>query len=475
MAETIDTDLAVIGAGAGGLSVAAGAVQLGLDVVLFEHGRMGGDCLNVGCVPSKALLTAAKAAAAIRGGGRFGVNGHEPAIDFSAVQRRLQGVIAEIAPNDSIERFTGLGVRVVQRTARFTGRREIEAEGLRVRFRRAVIATGSRPSIPPVPGLDQVPYLTNETVFDLTDRPDHLAVLGGGPVGVELAQAFRRLGAKVTLLEQARLLARNDPAAVEVIRRQLIEEGVEVREQVEVTSAAGRGNRIELALNGTGERAERVDASHLLVATGRRIEVDSLGLDRAGVGFSRDGIEVDRRLRTANRRIFAVGDVAGGPQFTHVASHHASVVIKNALFRLPARVEERSIPRVTYCDPELAQVGPTEDEARAQGRQVTSVVFPMAELDRAHVEGACRGFTKVIVDRHGRPLGATIVGRRAGELAGFWVLAIQEGIALSKIAQMVAPYPTFAEAAKRAAGAYFAPRLFSPRTRWLVRVLKHLG
>ena len=370
MPGPITTDLCIIGAGSGGLAVAAGAVQMGASVVLIEKGKMGGDCLNYGCVPSKSLIAAGKAAQTVRTAGRFGVNGHEPAIDFAAVHAHVHGVIAAIAPNDSEERFVGLGVRVLREPARFVGPREVEAAGQRVRARRFVIATGSSPAVPPVPGLAETPHLTNETIFDLTERPEHLIVLGGGPIGCELAQAYRRLGARTTVLQRSAILPKDDPAAIEVVRRQLLDEGVDLRERVQVASVEREGNGVAVTVR-QAEAEERIVGSHLLVAVGRQANVEGLDLEAAGVDYSPKGIGVDARLRTSNRRIYAIGDVAGGYQFTHVAAHHAGIVIRNALFKLPAKSDTRALPWVTYTEPELAQVGLTEPlarERRARGR-----------------------------------------------------------------------------------------------------------
>ena len=467
---SLATDLCVIGAGSAGLAVAAGAAQMGADVVLIEKGRMGGDCLNYGCVPSKSLIAAAKAAHAIRHAGRFGVDGHEPEIDFQAVHDHVKGVIAAIAPHDSQERFEGLGVRVIRAPARFVGPQEVEADGGRVRARRIVVATGSSPAIPPIAGLAEVPHLTNETVFDLTERPQHLIVIGGGPIGCELAQAFRRLGAAVTVLEMLSILPKDDPAAVAVVRTQLRADGIDLREQVSVKAVARDGNGVAVTVE-KANGAQRISGSHVLLAAGRRANVDGLDLEAAGIAYGPKGIKVDARLRTSNRRAYAIGDVVGGLQFTHVAAHHASVVIKNVLFKLPAKVDDRAVPWVTYTEPELAQVGLTEDLARQRGVAVQAVRWSFQENDRAQAERETAGFVKALVDRRGRIHGATIVGERAGELIQPWVLAISSGVKIGAIAQLIAPYPTFGEVSKRAAGSYYTPKLFSERTRKLVRFL----
>jgi pyruvate/2-oxoglutarate dehydrogenase complex dihydrolipoamide dehydrogenase (E3) component len=470
MAEPVRTDLCVIGAGSGGLAVAAGAVQMGAKVVLIERGKMGGDCLNYGCVPSKSLIAAGRAAHAIRTAGRFGVNGHDPAIDFVGVHDHVKGVIAAIAPHDSQKRFAKLGVEVIRAHARFVGPQEVEAEGRRIQARRIVVATGSSPAVPPIPGLAEVPHLTNETVFDLTERPEHLIVIGGGPIGCELAQAYRRLGARVTILELFSILPKDDPDAVAIVRDRLRAEGIDLREQIEVRGVAREGNGIAVTTREAGVE-QRITGSHVLVAAGRRANVDGLDLEAGGVEYSPKGIKVDARLRTSNRRVYAVGDVAGGLQFTHMAAHHAGVVIKNALFKLPAKVDDRAVPWVTYTEPELAHVGLTEALARDRGVPVDALRWEFKDNDRAQTERETAGFAKALVDRHGRVHGATIVGERAGELIHPWVLAIANGIKIGALAQFIAPYPTLGEVSKRAAGSYYTPKLFSDRTRKLVRLL----
>jgi pyruvate/2-oxoglutarate dehydrogenase complex dihydrolipoamide dehydrogenase (E3) component len=474
MVASMKTDLCVIGAGSGGLAVAAGAVQMGAKVVLIEKGKMGGDCLNYGCVPSKSLIAAGRAAHAIRHAARFGVDGHEPRIDFLGVHDHVKGVIAAIAPHDSQERFEGLGVRVIRAPARFVGAQEIEADGRRIHARRIVVATGSSPALPPIPGLAEVPHLTNETVFDLTERPEHLIVIGGGPIGCELAQAHRRLGAAVTILELFSILPKDDPAAVGVVRDQLRADGIDLREQVEVKAVARGGNGIALTIEEAGAE-QRIEGSHVLVAAGRRANVDGLDLEAAGIEYGPKGIKVDARLRTSNRRAYAIGDVAGGFQFTHMAAHHASVVIKNALFKLPAKVDDRAVPWVTYTEPELGHVGLTEGMAKEQGVAVQALRWSFRENDRAQAERATAGFAKALVDRRGRIHGATIVGERAGELIQPWVLAMSAGIKIGAMAQFIAPYPTLGEVSKRAAGSYYTPKLFSERTRKLVRFLMRFG
>ncbi len=482
MSETLTPDVCVIGAGSGGLSVAAGASQMGASVVLVERDRMGGDCLNFGCVPSKSLIAAAHAAHAAREGERFGVRVGAPSVDGAAVFRRVHDVIAAIAPNDSVERFEGLGVKVIKAHARFTGPDCVRAGDVDVRARRFVVATGSSPMVPPIPGLDtrdcargahDVPYLTNESVFDLGAVPERLIVLGGGPIGIELAQAFRRLGAGVAVIEMQTILGRDDPELADVVRRQLTREGVELFEKAPAERVERTAGGIAVAVGGADPR--RVEGTHILVAVGRRPNVKDLDLDLAGVAVEPTGIVVDARLRTTNRRVFAIGDAAGGLQFTHVAGFHAGIVIRNILFRLPARADRAAIPRVTYTDPELAQVGLTEAEAVARHGGVRILRWPMHDNDRAQAEGATEGLVKAVVGRRGRILGAGIAAAHAGELIQPWTLAIANRLGIGAMASVVAPYPTLGEASKRAAGSYYTATLFGERTKAIVRLLARLG
>lgn len=471
--EVIKADIAIIGAGSGGLSVAAGAAQMGAKVVLIEKGKMGGDCLNYGCVPSKAMIAAGEAAETVRTSGKFGVNGHEPAIDFAKVNAHVQDVIGGIAPHDSVERFEGLGVKVIQAAGRFISKTEIEAGDVIVKARRFVVSTGSSAFVPPIPGLDEVPYLTNETVFNLTDRPEHLIIVGGGPIGIEMAQAHRRLGAKVTVVEGLSIMSNDDPEAVDVVRQRLIEEGVDIREQAKVESVIREGNGVSVLVSHDG-KSERIDGSHLLIAAGRRANVANLGLEEADIDYSPRGIEVDKRLRSSNKRVFAIGDVAGSYQFTHVAGYHAGIVIRNAMFNLPSKVDMKAVPWVTYTDPELAHVGLSEGAAKEQGLEVTAVSFGFDGNDRARAERATEGFIKAVIGKKGKILGATIVGRHAGELILPWVLAVQKGLKASDMAGIIAPYPTLGEVSKRVAGAYYTPALFSDRTKSVVGLMQRL-
>lgn len=472
--ELLRPDICVIGAGSGGLSVAAAAAAFGVSVVLIERGRMGGDCLNYGCVPSKALIAAANREAAIRTAAAFGLKVQRAAVAYHQVQDHVQQVVAAIAPNDSAERFTGLGVRVLAGAARFKdGHTVAVGDDIEVQARRFVIATGSAPAVPPIPGLDQVPYLTNETVFDLRACPKHLIVIGAGPVGLELAQAFRRLGAEVTVLEALEPLAQDDPECAAIVLDQLARDGVIIRSGITIAAVKRNRSRVHVVLAGDG--AEVLEGSHVLVAAGRKPVLDGLDLERAGIEHNERGIVVDKRLRTTNRRIYAIGDVAGGLQFTHVANYHAGLVIRNALFRLPAKVDPDVIPWVTYTDPELAHVGLSEAQARARGHAVRILRWPYHDNDRAQAERATRGHIKVVTTKRGRILGATIVGAQAGELITTWTLAVSQGLNIRAFAGLIVPYPTLGEIGKRAALSYFSPSLTRPVVRRIMDWLRRLG
>ncbi len=465
----ITTDLCIIGAGSGGLSLAAGAVQMGARVVLVEGGEMGGDCLNAGCVPSKALIAAAKHAHAMTTGAPFGIMPVTPQIDFAAVKDHVARTIATIAPLDSQERFEALGVQVLRAYASFLSDRDLQAGDKIIRARRFVIATGSRPLIPDIPGLSAVPYLTNETIFALRERPDHLIIVGGGPIGIEMAQAHRRLGCAVTVIEGARALGRDDPEMAAVLLAALRAEGVAILEGVAVVALSGKPGAITVSL----ANGQTITGSHLLMAVGRKATLDGLNLTAADVAHTAKGVTVGPDLRSSNRRIYAMGDVAGGLQFTHVAGYHAGVIIRSALFGLPSRTKTAPIPWVTYADPELAQVGLTEAQAvAAHGAAVTVCRFDFAHNDRAQTMAETHGRIKVMVLK-GRPIGATIVGPQAGEVIGLWALALSANLKMSAIASMIAPYPTLGEISKRAAGAYFSPKLFAnPKLKRIVALVQ---
>ena len=472
MAEHLTPDICVIGAGSGGLSVAAAAAAFGVPVVLIEKGKMGGECLNTGCVPSKSLIAAGKRARAITDAATFGVSTQAADIDFAKVHRHVHGVIAAIAPNDSKERFNGLGVRVIEGAARFKDRNTVVVNATEIVARRFVVATGSSPALPPIAGLDHVPYLTNETVFDLTARPEHLIVIGAGAIGLELAQAFRRLGSAVTVLEAAEPLAREDKECAAIVLDALAREGVAIRSHVAIARVEAAGTKIKAVL-GDGETA--IEGSHLLIATGRKANTEGLALEAARIACDRNGIKVNKGLKTSNRRVYAIGDVAGRGQFTHLANYHAGLVIRNALFRLPVKVNADLVPRVTYTDPELAHVGLTESEARKRRLAIRVLRWPYHENDRAQTECETVGHIKVLTDRRGKILGATIVGAAAGELITAWTLAISRGLNIRALAGMIVPYPTLAEIGKRAAVTYFLPSVISVWVRRIIVFLRRFG
>lgn len=473
--EAVKVDICIIGAGAGGLSVAAGAAQLGLKTVLVERGVMGGDCLNTGCVPSKALLAAASRAQAHRKSDIIGIKAHEPEIDFAAVKDYVASVIRAIEPNDSQERFERLGVTVIRQTARFIGADLVQAGEHKIKARYFVIATGSRPALPQISGLDPDKIYTNETIFTLREKPEHLLVIGGGPIGIEMAQAHRRLGCRVSVFEAGNILPRDDVKNVEFLRNALRAEGVALYEKTAITKVRhkdGRGS-IEFEHNG---KQEEINGSDILIATGRVPYIEGLDLDAAGVAYNQRGIIVDQHLRTSNKRIFSVGDVTGGPQFTHVAGYHVGIIIRQICFKMFwAKVDYKALPWVSYTDPELAQVGLTEAAARAEfGDDVQVSAWPFAENDRAIAAGQTNGQIRVVMSKKGRILGASIVGAQAGELIGLWALAMTKNLKIGDVAAMMAPYPTLGEISKRAAGAWFAPRLFSGKTRRIVALLKKI-
>ncbi len=471
MKQILQVDLCVIGAGAAGLSVAAGAVQLGLDVALVEKGKMGGDCLNTGCVPSKSLLAAAKAAHTMRTGKKYGIRGQEPDIDFKAVKKHVADVIKGIEPHDSQERFEGLGIKVFRDAARFTGKNTIQTGDQTISAKYFVIATGSRAAIPPIEGLDPLRTLTNETIFELEEKPDHLVIIGGGPIGIEMAQAHRRLGCKVTVLDMGAILPRDDSDLVEIARASLLNEGVKLMENVAINKVTHSDGGVTVTLEG----GDGVKGSHLLVAAGRQVNIDGLDLEKAGVAYDKRGIQTDGRLRTSSKHIYAAGDVAGGPQFTHIAGYHAGIIVRNMIFKMPAKFDYSALPWVTYTDPELAQVGLTEKEAKEKyGDSIKISKANFKENDRARADKQTEGCAKIIMKKNGRVIGASIIGPHAGELISLWGLVISQKMKIGAVANMIVPYPTYAEISKRAAGAYFTSSLFSDKTRFITGLLQKL-
>lgn len=474
MSEVLTPDLCVIGAGSGGLSVAAAAAKFGVEVVLIEKGKMGGDCLNYGCVPSKSLIAASHRAHIMRFSQAFGIAPHEPEIDHEQVAKHIRDVIAAIEPNDSVERFTGLGVKVIQAEAKFVDKKTVSAGDYAIQARRFIIATGSSPFIPPIEGLDRVTYYTNENIFDNKSAIDRLIVIGGGPIGLELAQAFKRLGSDVAVIEAQKALGKDDPELTKLVLEKITSEGVNLLEGATVNSVEPYGSGVRVHVTQDGEEL-MVDGSHLLIATGRKPNVEGLDLEKAAIKYDTRGITVSKRLKTSNGRVFAIGDVIGAQQFTHVANYHAGIVIRNALFRLPVGVDEKVIPWVTFTDPEIAHVGLTEEQARAKKLKINVLRWPYSENDRAQAERATDGFIKVITAKSGKILGATIAGEQAGELINMWSLAISQGMKIGAMTGFISPYPTLSEISKRAAYNFYIPSLGNPNIRRIINFLAKLG
>lgn len=484
MANTQYYDLCVIGAGSAGLSLVAGAAQLGYNTVLIEKDKMGGDCLNTGCVPSKALLKASKVAQGFRHSEAYGIKAQEPEVDFAAVKAHVASVIKTIEPHDSQERFEGLGATVIREAAKFIDENTVQAGEHTISAKYFVIATGARAFIPPISGIDKHKVFTNETIFDLNEKPEHLIIIGGGPIGVEMAEAHRALGCEVSIIDMGNILANDDPELVDVLRQDLSAKGIQLLENTAIQSVthdeqSAHAVTLTLETNGTLEKNDAIETlsgSHLLVAAGRQVNCDQLDLEKAKVDFDRKGIKTDARLRSSQKHIFAAGDVARGPQFTHIAGYHAGIIIRNICFKMPAKVDYSALPWVTYTHTELANVGLTHQQAleKYDADRIKTISWPFAENDRAQCEKHTQGLIKVTACNNGKILGAAIVGPHAGELIGIWSLAISKGMKLKDITGIIAPYPTFGEINKRVAGAWFTPSLFSDKTRKIVGWLKKL-
>lgn len=468
MSKTLNCDIAILGAGAGGLSLAAGAQQMGAKVILIESGKMGGDCLNYGCIPSKALIAAARKAYMMKMAHTLGVQAGEIQVDFKAVMQHVHQVIEHISVHDSVERFTKLGVKVIQAKGRFVDGNTLAADDYLIKAKRVVIATGSKPFIPPIDGLSSAQYYTNESIFTLNKLPQHLLVIGGGPIGCELAQAFAMLGSRVTLLEMFNILPKDDSDCVDIVRQQLLNTGVDLFENVSQVKIKTEQNNQSVATFEKDNTSTSVSPSHILVATGRQANVEELALESAGIAYTTRGVAVDKRLRTTNKNVFALGDVTGGYQFTHVANYHAGIAIKNILFKLPAKIDERAIPWITYTTPEIAHVGLTAKQAEnIQGTQI--IEADLSENDRAQADGQTLGKIKVIVSKSGVALGVTIVGHQASDLILPWIMIVREKKSLRSITDAIIPYPTVSELSKKAAGSYYAPKLFSPKVKRIVK------
>lgn len=454
--------LVVIGAGTAGLVTAAGAAGLGAKVALIERELMGGDCLNVGCVPSKGVISAARIAGTLKRAAEFGIGVPDGVqIDFAAVMERMRRLRSDIAPNDGAERFRGLGVDVFLGAAKFTGPETVEVGGQALRFRKAVVATGARAHRPDYPGLNEAGYLTNESVFALTELPRRLAVIGGGPIGCELAQAFARLGTTVTLIERsAQILGKEDRDAAERVTAALVRDGLQIRVDTQIVRVERAGNVKRLHLSQAGQGAT-LDVDEILVGAGRVPNVDGLNLPLVGVNFdAREGVHVNDRLQTSNPRIYAAGDICSKYKFTHAADFMARIVIQNALFRGSSRASSLVIPWCTYTSPEIAHVGLTERDAEERKIPIQTFRQEFSHVDRAILEGETEGFVKVHVKAGtDQILGATIVAEHAGEMIGELTLAIKAGIGLKTIGATIHPYPTVAEAIRKLGDQYNRTRL----------------
>jgi pyruvate/2-oxoglutarate dehydrogenase complex dihydrolipoamide dehydrogenase (E3) component len=466
-------NLVVIGAGTAGLVSAVGAAGLGARVALIEKHLMGGDCLNYGCVPSKALIRCATAWADVRDASHYGVqaDGKSP-VDFGAVMARMRRLRADISKNDSARRYTELGVDVFLGSGHFTGPRSVEVAGQTLRFARAVLATGGRARAPAVPGLEEAGYLTNETVFNLTTRPPRLGVIGGGPIGCELAQAFQRLGSQVTLVHTgSHLLNKEDADAAEIVQDAILRDGVHLALSARLLAVEKRGAEKVLRYADAADKTYETLVDEILVAVGRTPNVEGLGLEAAGVAFeARTGVQVDDYLRTTNRRVFAAGDVASRYQFTHMADFLARTVLANALFPGRQKVSALTIPWCTYTDPQIAHVGITEHQAAAAGIVLTTFTQPLGEVDRAILDGETAGFARVHVQKGtDKILGATVIARNAGDMIGMYTMAMTHGLGLGALAKVIQPYPTQAEAIRKTGDLYNRTRL-TPRVKKLLLV-----
>ncbi len=456
MSKIINTDICIIGAGSGGLSVAAGAAQLGMSVTLIEKSDMGGDCLNTGCVPSKALLAMGKKKSS-----------------FVDAHAHVKNVIKAIEPHDSQERFEGLGCTVIRSHARIIDKNRVETEDEhRIKTKFIVIATGSHAFIPPIKGIEKEKVLTNEHIFDLKEKPEHLIIIGGGPIGVEMAQAHARLGCQVTLIDMASIMPKDDPELVEVVRQRLQQDGVAIHEKTSITSIT-HGDNTHTVHTDNGD----ISGSHILVATGRVPNLYNLGLNDVKITHNKRGIVVNDRLQTNYRNVYAIGDVNGGPQFTHIAGYQAGIVIRNICFRLPAKVNYTALPWVTYTSPELSHVGMTHHDAILKyGEDNIRVLnFDISGNDRAVAEGHKKSMMKVIGHvKTAKILGVSIVAENAGEMLPIWSLAIQKGMKMSDIAGLILPYPTLGEVHKSITGSWYKEQLFSDKTKSIIQWLQRL-
>jgi len=461
-----DYDIGIIGGGAAGLTVASGAAQLGAKTLLVEkEPALGGDCLHFGCVPSKTLIRSAHVYHQMKNADRFGLpNMAVPPVDFSRIAERIADVIAVIQKHDSEERFCKLGAKVEFGGARFTDEHAVDVNGRTVSARTWVIATGSSAAIPPIPGLETIGYITNREIFSLRQLPGRMIVLGAGPIGIEMAQAFNRLGTEVTVVDRAhQILGKEDPDMAGSVQAVMESEGVQFFLDTTIAGASGTAGKKTVALTRETGATVSLTADVILVAMGRAVNVRDLDLEAAGVAYEKSGITVDARLRTSQKHIYAAGDVSGGYQFTHAAGYEGGVVVSNAVFRLPRKVDATWLPWCTYTDPELASIGMNERAAAAAGIETRIWTEAFADNDRGLAEGREKGRIKLVLDKKEKPLGVQIFGPRAGDLIAEWVAVLNGGVKLSTLASAVHPYPTLGEINKRVTGSVFAPKIFSEK------------
>lgn len=468
----IKTELCIIGGGAAGLSLAAGAAQLGINVLLVEADKMGGDCLNYGCVPSKSLLAIAKQYYNALKQEKLGVQITQSSLDFQKVREHIQLAIATIEPHDSVERFESLGCQVIIGTARFIDDKTLAVNDTEIKASKFIIATGSKPFIPKIKGLDQINYHTNENIFDLECLPKHLMIIGGGPIACELGQAFAMLGSQVSIIARNGLLKRDEEDCVEIIRQSMLSMNIKLYEHTEIKSTAELNDRKVIVIEHNNEQ-QILTGSTLLIATGRLAATKKLLLENAKVNCDAKGIiKVNTSLQTSNPSIYAMGDVIGETPFTHMASYHASLLIKHLLFRMRSKLQYDYMPWVTYTEPQLAHVGLTTKQAKSKGIPIVTTELNYSEIDRAICEGDLNGKIKVISDKKGKVLGVSIVGAQSGELISLWVMAVKEKMTLRKITDLIIPYPTLSELNKRVASKFYQEKLFSNKVRKLVQWIK---
>jgi pyruvate/2-oxoglutarate dehydrogenase complex dihydrolipoamide dehydrogenase (E3) component len=466
MGNNFDFDMGVIGGGAAGLTVSSGAAQLGAKTLLVEkESALGGDCLHFGCVPSKTLIKSAHVYHLMKNAATYGLPSVDvPPVDFKKVSDRIKGVVATIQKHDSEERFCGLGAKVKFGDACFVDEHTIDLDAKRYSAKNWVIATGSSPIAPPIPGLAQTPFITNKEIFYLDKLPVSMIVLGGGPIGIEMAQAFNRFGTQVSVVDKAdQILGKEDKSMADMVMNVMVSEGVNFNLGATIDSVKNSGDVKEVVITDNKGKTQTLKADTLLVAMGRGANVNDLGLEDIGVTFNRGGIEVDKRLRTSQKHIFAAGDVNGGFQFTHAAGYEGGIVVSNAIFRLPRKVDYTHLPWCTYTDPELASIGMNQKAAQEAGIETTVWEEEIKDNDRSLAEGEKIGLIRLIVDQKEKPLGVQILGPRAGDLISEWVAALNGKVKLSTIAGAIHPYPTIGEINKKVVGSLFAPKIFSEK------------